>query len=562
MESLGSPIKIGMSDKVRAYLSSFLFLLAVMFFAFMVYLIINGFPPEIVGHEIRIKNIRKPFLGFLGVFFAALLVHPDPRTNFSGLKNNFTKFGTKPYAIWILFGIYALLFTWQQITEYYALEINFIPFGYYDYMLHYLFQGRINYTGLLHGYYHLNNIIIFLAPFWYFVKSPWLLVMIYGTLAASAVFPLYGIAKERFQDFLAPFVIAFVYLNYRYLQNILLMNFSVEIFYPLFIFSALYAAMKKRWMMYYPFVVLGLLVKEDSFIYFSTLGTLIYFLPESRESVAFGRRRHGLATVLISLLYLVFLIKIFMPLTGNGILEGDLDNFKGQGSSMGNIFKNLGTDPVKILTVLFGSPAKWRTYFNLLSRLAFLPLFSPTVLFVLPAVFPLFLQGDVNFVDLRFQYAAAVIPFIFIAFIFGFSNLQGKIPQVWKPYFPWGSCLLLVVLNGGHYVTRRISQKHLQSIAWARSVPLEANLVTHGHLLPYVGYRKYNYYFAPHYERQQNQAYEAYRNADYYLMDLSVPLYPLQKSDIEYKIQAFKENPSYDLVRQEEDRYLFKRRES
>lgn len=542
---------------MRTVVSRVLFVLAALTGLWMMYCVATGFPPEIAGHVFRVKNMRTPFVLFLVFLLGGLMSCADRKEK---IRDWGTKAGaalSKPSALWALAGLYGLLFLWQQVTLYLSIDVNFLPFSFYDYMLYYLPQGKVNYTGLLHTYYHLNNIMMLFLPAWQFFRSPWVLVASYGFFASLAVVPLWGIARERFgaeNKTAAPFLIVLVYLNYRYLQNVLLMSFSVEIFYPIFLFSALYFSIRKRWTFYYLCVFLGLLVKEDSFIYFSALAVLLFFMKE---------RKHAVVTVAITGTYFIGLIKWFVPFTGNTVLQGDAENFGEAGASIGSVLKGFLGDPAELFRNLFLDPRKWRTVFNLLGRLAFIPFLSPAVVLISAPLLPLFLQtgGDANFVDLRFHYAAAVIPFVFIAFVFGFSNLYRKLPEKHREYFVWVFFVLLLLLNGGSYVTRKISGESLESIAWAKSVPPGANLVTHGHLLPYIGYRKYNYYFAAPFELKEHPAHQPFSEADYYLIDLNVNLYPMDESYFKKKLDVLRQDSRYELVRHEGKRYLFERKD-
>ncbi len=510
---------------------------------FLGYCVVTGFPPEIAGVTLRLKNTHTPFICFLLLMGLSLLSHPGRLQKAEEWKHRILNFVSKPYAIWFLFGIYTLLFTWQQMTEYLAVEINFIPFSFYNYMLYYFFEGKINYTHLLHDYYHLNHILYFLAPLWRIFQSPVLLVASYGLIAAAAIFPLYGMAKQRVEDSLISFVVAFLYLNYRYLQNVLQMNFSVEIFYPLFVFSAGYFAVQGKWLAYYLAVLLGLLVKEDSFLYFAAVGVLVGLMKNGR--------RHGIATVVLSLLYLALLVLVVVPITGSTILEGDLANFK---SPHGHLLSNLTAD----LSV------KVKTCFNLLYRLGFLPLFSPAALLVLFPLLPLFLHHtgkDWDFYELHFHYAATVIPFVFIAFVYGYSNVLKKFQGRAREFFIWTSCLILILINGVRYTSQNFTKEDIKSIQWAKSIPPHANLVTHGHLLPYIGYRKYNYYLAPSWEDAENEVHATYTNADYYLIDFNVNPFPMGKALVKEKKDELLANPSYELIREDGIRFLFKRKD-
>jgi len=545
------------------YLSRFLILLAAFDACLVVYLIIGGLPAEVLGITIALKSIKKPFLGFLLLLLGSVLVDPRRKSIIQTLKDNAYRFAAWKWSIVILVAVYAVLFLWQQLTEYWTIDINFIPFAFYDFMLHYVTLGKVNYTGLLHGYYHLNNILVLLVPAWMVFKSSLFLIVIHGPIVALAAWPLYGIAKAKFDDKFIPLLIAFIYLNYRYLQNILLVNFVVEAFYPLFIFLAVYAALNRRWFLYYISFILGLLVKEDSFIYFSAVGVLLFFSK--------GIRRHGIITGILSILYFIFLLKIFTPLTGSDIFSADVKNYQGYGGSLGEILLNIASSPQLIFETLFGSPEKIRTLYKVTHYLLFLPFLSPTFLLVLIAIAPLFFQSSqgsaMHFVNLHFHYAAAVIPFIFISFIYGYSNLLRWVGERFRGWIIFGSSFILILLNGGNYVTRNISSEHLKSIKLAQSVPQESNLVTHGHLLPYIGYRKYNYYFAANWERTlnrpENPHYQEalqYDNADYYLIDFTINPYPMNRDYLEDKVNTLRERQEYELIQQDGERYLFKRR--
>lgn len=527
----------------------------------MIYFAAAGFPPEIAGHVLKLKNMRKPFILFLVFILLALISHPDRKARLLAWKKRIEAFAAKPSSVILLAVLYGLVFLWQQMTDYWAVDINFLPFSFYDYILYFLAQGKVNFTGLLHGYYHLNNILMIFTPFWEVFRSPLVLVMSYGFIASAAILPLYGIARERFGleagSAVVPFFIALLYLNFRYLQNVLQMGFCVEIFYPLFVFSALFFALKRKWPLYYVAVFLGLSVKEDSFIYFSAVGVLVFFLKE---------RKHGALTVLFSLLYFLILVKWFVPFTENTILRGDIRNFGKEKTSITAVLRGFIGNPAELFQNLFLDPHKWRTLFKLLSRLAFVPLFSPALVLVAAPLLPLFLQAGgtdtSNFVDLRFHYAAAVIPFVFIAFVFGLSNLCRRMSGKYRDVVLWSVMILLLFLNGGSYVTQRVTPESLESIAWAKSVPAGANLVTHGHLLPYVGYRKYNYYFAGPFELKEHPEHRAYSNADYYLIDMNVLLYPMDEGYFQEKLMELGSDERYSLIRQEGKRWLFKKKGS
>jgi len=287
----------------------------------IVYLIVVGFPAPEWLSEFHLKSIRKPFQACILLFLFSILLHPQWIDKLKQLKSILSHRA----AIWVLLVVYALLFLWHEIAEYYSIEINFIPFGFYDYMLYYFFHGKIHFTGLLHGFYHINNAMFLLAPFWIMLQSSFLLIIAHPLILVSAGIPLYALANRFFNRSHVPFLVVFVYLNYRYLQNVLDMNFSVESFYPLFFFSLIYFSAVKKWFWYAVFLLLSLSIKEDAFFYLSAVGFLMLFMG--------GKRIAGLLTLIISCGYFYWVQNYLVVWTGSDIFDAVSKNFSQYGST-------------------------------------------------------------------------------------------------------------------------------------------------------------------------------------------------------------------------------------
>jgi uncharacterized membrane protein len=452
-----------------------------------------------------------------------------------------------------LSGVYFVLFFWQQVTKYFALEINFIPFLFYDYMLWFFDQGRFCYTGWLHGFYHVNLILLGLYPVWKVVQNPWLLHVAQPALAVAASLPFYFWTREETKSPLFALLAAFVYLNFRYLQNVLHLNFAVEIFYPLFVFSAVYFASRKREALYYGSVVLGLLVKEDAPLYFGGLG-LFYLLWR-------GHRQRGVATLLLCAGYTAFLLLFFLPWSGSDILVQSLQNYSGLGQSPVEQLQNLLKTPWAFVRELFLPLEKMRTFLKLTSKLLFIPLFSPWIFLVVISLYPLFFHSAGRsdyFFQLSFHYAAAVLPFLFLAFADGWKRLKKWEIFRKMPGLVWAGALGLVVLNGMNLRPHHFTKDDLETIALAKSLPKEAVVVTQGHLLPYLGYRKWNFYLAPPYERSEETR-EAYLNADYYLFDFEANAYPLSPEALREKAESVRKEGRWKVLLEDHRRLLLQR---
>ena len=532
--------------------------------ALIIYGIATGLPLTLGTWTYKAKNFKVLFLAALALWALHLILDPEgPKRGILKFKNRLEQVAQNPRSVWVLFAVSGLIFTWQQVTQYLAVKIHFLPFSFYDYMLQYFFLGKVHFTGWLHGYYHHNLIMFLLAPLWKIFQSPLLLVLTYGFMASACIFPLYAIARERFKEPVAPFAIALTFLSYRILQSALQMNFSVEICYPLFIFSAVYFAMKRRWLLYYLFLILELSVKEDSFIYAVAVGFFAFFYRDRVRAEGGTHRLHGCLTVLLAVCYVFFLRFVYSRMIGSDIMLGNYGNYIGYGRSFREIFLKFLTEPWLIFVAFFGSKVKIQVLLKTLSRLAFLPLFSPAVGLMIFSLLPLFLHNtgrDSDFVELRFYYGLPVLPFIFIAAVFGFSNMLKRVPEHLKEIVRWTLCVILIVANGGGFRTEKVTSESLTSIAWAKDIPAGV-VLTHGHLLPYLGYRRHNFFFAESFPSMNHPAHQVYADAEFCLIDLSVNPYPMSRAFFEQKIAELKADPAYILVKEDRGiRFLFRKK--
>lgn len=512
---------------------------------------LHGFPaPFLSWLPFHVKSLRKLFEAAFVFYALGVACHPGRGRHLTQWRTRLISWATRPGTLWILAGVYFLLFLWEQITKYLSLEINFIPFLFYDYMLWYFDQGKFCYTGMLHGFYHVNLILLLLYPVWKLVQSPWVLHVAHAFLGAFAVVPFYYWSRGQLKKPWMALSAAFVYLNFRTLQNIMLVNFSVEVFYPVLIFAAVYFAFKKQESFYYLSVIMGLLVKEDSAIYFGGLGLFFLFTP--------SERKRGLWTLLLSVVYLVWVLKVFLPWSDSTILRGDLKNFSRFLSGGADLSERPLLLPLYGLRQLVWPLKKLETLLKLTSRLLLLPFFSPWVWVGLWAAVPLFLNGGEYFVKLAFYYGAPVLPFFFLAFVDGWRRVQKFRVFKRRAALQWGMVALLVFLNGFNLQSRHFTRDDLLTIRLAKSIAPNRIVVTQGHLLPYLGYRVWNFYLSEHYEKNPVSK-EAYSNPDYYFFDFEADPYPNRTEQIREKADALRDKRRFLIVHEDHRRLLVKR---
>ena len=539
-------------------LSRFVFLLAGTMACLGLVMIVIGYPaPLWLPKFLGVKSIRKIFQLLFLLSAAGIVIHPK-RKEWLERFFLFLKTASQGWkGITALILVYSLLFLWNQLTAYWSVNINFIPFSFYNYMLYYFWLGKINYTALLHGFYHSNYILYCLAPLWLLFKNSLVLVVVHGPILALGALPIFLITQRLFRNSWIPLALSFFYLNSRYLLNLLEMDFLVESFYPFLICFIFYFLLSGRRIAFLVSTLLVLLLKEDASFYMLALGFFLLFVR--------SRRTYGVGMMILAVSYAFILVKVLLPILGSDILAGSARNFKATGSNPAEVLRYHLTHPLIYFQYLFWPSTKLQTILKLLTSTFFLPLLSPWCLLVLVALLPPFAQGDINFVNLRFHYSAVVIPFLFFAFLKGFQNLYEFLEKYRSREFLLRILIfLLITITGGNYLSHSLTSFKLDTIREVSKIPPQAVVVTQGHLLPYIGYRAYNFYIAGPYERgrgREDNIYKKYYNADYYFIARSVDSYPYDRSWMEKKIEQLKRDPQLELIYDDGEKVLLKRKE-
>ena len=123
-----------------------------------------------------------------------------------------------------------------------------------------------------------------------------------------------------------------------------------------------------------------------------------------------------------------------------------------------------------------------------------------------------------------------------------------------KPMLQWTMVGLLIFLNGMNLRPEHFSGDDLRTISLAKSLPREKVVVTQGHLLPYLGYRKWNFYWAGPFGKSPRTK-ESYLNPDYYFFDLKANSYPYSPDELREYTGELKKDPRY-VIRHEDHRRL------
>lgn len=259
---------------------------------------------------------------------------------------------------------------------------------------------------------HTSFILIFLVPlYWVFNGTATLFVVQSLVILAGAV-PVFLYSRKRLESEAMATVFVAAYLMHPATVWIALENFHPDAFLGLFISTAMYGALEKKWRMYFISVALALTVKEDVALILVPLGLWVALRQH---------RRIGLLTVLVSFWYA--LIAVFGIQSGiNGVTFRNTWRIPFGGVS--GVVRTVFTDPLAMLSYLWSDS---RPYYLLQ---LFLPVAMAFVFF--PEVAGI--AGLVIFANIfssfwyqyhiEYHYSFVIVPVLVMGTVFAIAKLQ------------------------------------------------------------------------------------------------------------------------------------------
>lgn len=129
---------------------------------------------------------------------------------------------------------------------------------------------------------HADIILIFLTPLYLLWNDVRMLMISDAFFLALAAIPIYLLSVKVLKNKIISFIVVISYLLNPSMQWTHMYDFHpVALSIPLLI-SAFYCAYTKKWQLYWVFVILALLIKEEISLQVATLGMYIFFLRKER----------------------------------------------------------------------------------------------------------------------------------------------------------------------------------------------------------------------------------------------------------------------------------------
>ena len=359
---------------------------------------------------------------------------------------------------------------------------------------------------------HFSLILYLFAPIYAIFQNPKTLLILQSFMVGLGVLPLYLIAKEKTQSIYFALILGICYLLYPAVYNITLFDFHELAFAPALILFALYFLETRRYKYFWMFLALSFFVKED--IALSGIFIGLYITLTKKE------KKLGALVSIVSLIYFIATIKIFMPFFGqpynftNRYLELTSSVHKGYF----DIIYHVATNPWNIFQFTFLDPRKIIYIADLFYPVIFLPFFSGfSFILILPGLFVNLLSSYGSQYSVYYHYNGIIIPFIFFTAIIGYANLQKRLPK--SKYIILCLLAITIVITSWSAFTRlslyknslisTISDKNQTLANILNEIPPSASVASTVNIVPHLT------------ERKEIWLFPAINNAEYVLFEIS-----------------------------------------
>jgi uncharacterized membrane protein len=399
----------------------------------------------------------------------------------------------------VIFLILAIL----SIVRHFSLSSGASDLGIFDQAIWNTAQGDILFSSLkgninLLGD-HFEPILLLIGPLYKLWPNVIVLFILQSLLLASAIFPLYLIAKERLKERFLIFVFIISFILSKPLRGVGLSDFHPESFILPLLFWAYYFLVKRRNIPLFISIFFLLLCKEDVTFLVASLGIFALILQK--------RARLGISLFILGISLWFIETKIIIPhfnLPGNFMYMNRLPF----GLTYMDNIKTIINKPT-LLGNLFLNKAKVEYIIKLFGPVGFLSFLSPPhyILVAVPLLRNL-MPVNPNFsgwYKVTSHYTASVVPFIYIAAIYGAGRLIDKIHHKKTSLF----ISLIIIFSSlmfygktdaykfSRFLNTMTASHTLDKLSYLRLVPRNASVATNFNLVPHMSHRKYIFEWNP-----------------------------------------------------------------
>lgn len=333
------------------------------------------------------------------------------------------------------------------------------------------------------------------------------LVILQVTLITIAGLILYALARHYLPPQIA-FLITASYYGANAVIGPTLANFYEHCQIPLFVFSLLLCLEKRKWWLFWLFVILTLGIREDTGIIIFGIGLYLIFI-----------RRYlslGISLCLAGFLYVAFITNVVMPLFSNDNSRLYLSGYFSKFAPGNNhpttlqIFWGIITHPNLVIESLFFPFDKRIKYFlGQWLPLGFISVISPTAwLITAPPLLVLLIADNKLALSMSVRFALTIVPGLFYGTILWWSQNKSKFKLRSRRW--WIRCislsLIITIISSPHntfyflipesfqpwiYIPLTRQWEHTQHIQdLMKSIPADATVSATTSILPHLANRR------------------------------------------------------------------------
>ena len=316
----------------------------------------------------------------------------------------------------VLTVVYGWYFAVRTMNVHYGLGTSAYDFGLYEQGVWLLSRFDSPFVTLmgrnLFGD-HSSFILLFVVPFYWFIESTALLLVLQAFVVASGAIPVFLAARWLLGSGPQACVFAIVYLLHPAIGWTIVENYHPDSFLAPLVATALWAAIVGKWRWYWCVVVLALLVKEDVAVVMAPLGVWVAL----RRDV-----RRGLVTVVGSLVVMALMLFVVMrSFTGIAFRNSWRIPFGG----VRGFFETLWSKPSEV-TRHFMSDGRPFYLFQMLAPTAFIFVRAPSVALVSTGVLSVNVLSTFMYqYRIEYHYSLVAVP----ALVIGTAYAVGRIAQ-------------------------------------------------------------------------------------------------------------------------------------
>ena len=391
--------------------------------------------------------------------------------------------------LWFFILAFVIFFSYLSIKRYQTLNSYYYDLGIMNQVVYNTSQGRFlemtnqelikNASRLA---IHFDPILALFAPFYKIYQGPEILLIGQAIVLGLGALAVFLISRKILKQDLISLIFSLLYLLYFPIQRVSLFDFHAVTLSTTFFLFALYFNLVNKNKLYFFFIFLALLTKENIGLVVIFLGLYLTFVKK--------QKRLGVITSLTGLIFFVSTVYFIIPYF-RGTEHFATKYFFDIKSRLNTIFVD-GFSYVKILILP-----------------NFYSLFSPlTLLISLPEWAINILSSNSNMRSIFFHYNSVIVAFIFYSLILGYKNFLNivknkKLQIIFFAIFIFLNLRSVYKYNPvPYFVKQPVTYKEIDSIKtnsikiWQNNLKDEnIKVSTTPKLAPFFTNRKYYYNF-------------------------------------------------------------------